>query len=101
MCAYDYSDGFVENMKTKAAELKVSNLEARQGDSHAQQCLYPGKKFDLIFGCNLIDRLHTPHLWVTQSKVSQWRGRLLYIDQSVSSNVVLLCLLKPMSIKSM
>ena len=101
VCAYDYSEGFVENMKTKAEELNVSNLEARQGDSHGQLSLYPGRRFDLIFGCNLIDRLHTPNLWVTQSKVSQWRGRLLYIDQSVSSNVVLLCLLKPMSIKSM
>ena len=71
MCAYDYSDGFVENMKTKAAELNVGNLEARQGDSHAQLDLYPGRRFDLIFGCNLIDRLHTPHTWVKQSKVSR------------------------------
>ena len=75
VCAYDYSDGFVENMKRKATELNVSNLEARQGDSHAQQSLYPDRKFDLIFGCNLIDRLHTPHLWVTQSKVSQGEQR--------------------------
>ena len=70
VCAYDYSEGFVENMKTKAEELNVSNLEARQGDSHGQLSLYPGRRFDLIFGCNLIDRLHTPHSWVTQSKVS-------------------------------
>ena len=75
MCAYDYSDGFVENMKTKAAELNVGNLEARQGDSHAQLDLYPGRRFDLIFGCNLIDRLHTPHTWVKQSKVS--RGSII------------------------
>ena len=74
MCAYDYSDGFVENMKTKAAELNVCNLEARQGDSHAQQALYPGRRFDLIFGCNLIDRLHTPQSWVKQSKVSPAAG---------------------------
>ena len=70
VCAYDYSEGFVENMKRKAAELTLSNLEATQGDSHAQQALYPGRRFDLIFGCNLIDRLHTPQSWVSQSKVS-------------------------------
>ena len=43
VCAYDYSEGFVENMKTKAASLNVSNLEARQGDSHAQLSLYPAR----------------------------------------------------------
>ena len=31
--------------------------------------MYPDTKFDMIFGCNLIDRLHTPDMWVLQSKV--------------------------------
>ena len=69
VCAYDYSEGFVENMRSRARQMKVDNLECRQGDSHRQQELYPGQKFDLIFGCNLIDRLHSPASWVTQSKV--------------------------------
>ena len=69
VCAYDYSEGFVENMRSKALEMAVDNLECRQGDSHVQQEMYPGRKFDLIFGCNLIDRLHSPADWVTQSKV--------------------------------
>ena len=77
VCAYDYSEGFVENMKRKATELTVCNLEATQGDSHAQQALYPGRRFDLIFGCNLIDRLHTPQSWVSQSKVSPYKPTLL------------------------
>ena len=69
VCAYDYSRGFVENMLSKAQTAGVTNLEGRQGDSHAQAEMYPGRKFDLIFGCNLIDRLHSPALWVEQSKV--------------------------------
>ena len=69
VCAYDYSEGFVENMKARAEEMGVKNLSGRQGDSHCQEEMYPGTKFDLIFGCNLIDRLHSPSSWVTQSKV--------------------------------
>ena len=69
VCAYDYSYGFVENMLCKAKTAGLTNLEGRQGDSHAQSEMYPGRQFDLIFGCNLIDRLHTPALWVKQSKV--------------------------------
>ena len=85
--AYDYSDGFVENMLTKASQFGLTNLSGRewqwhlngninyylpsgrQGDSHAQMSMYPDTKFDMIFGCNLIDRLHTPDMWVLQSKV--------------------------------
>ena len=78
--AYDYSEGFVENMMSKAREMKVVNLEGRQGDSHRQQEMYPGQRFDLIFGCNLIDRLHTPADWVTQSKV---RYLYMYMYQCI------------------
>ena len=70
VCAYDYSHGFIENMLAKAECAGVTNLEGRQGDSHAQAQIYPGRKFDLILGCNLIDRLHTPELWVRQCKVT-------------------------------
>jgi len=46
----------------------LHNLHAYQGDSHIQNKLTT-EKFDLIFGCNLIDRLHTPIEWVKQSQV--------------------------------
>ena len=69
MYAYDYSEGFVQNMLEKAGAAGLNNLDGRQGDSHEQDKMYPGVKFDLIFGCNLIDRLHSPQLWVEQSKV--------------------------------
>ena len=59
----------MENMLARAKEAGVTNLEGRQGDAHCQQEQYPDLKFDLITGCNLIDRLHTPKLWVQQSKV--------------------------------
>ena len=67
--AYDYSEGFVENMLARAKEAGVTNLSGRQGDAHCQQEQYADLKFDLITGCNLIDRLHTPKLWVQQSMV--------------------------------
>ena len=57
-------------MLEKAGAAGLTNLDGRQGDSHAQEIMYPGMKFDLIFGCNLIDRLHTPQLWIQQSKVN-------------------------------
>jgi hypothetical protein len=49
---------------------KIGNLTAYQGDSHIQDEICQLKKFDMIFGCNLIDRLHSPDVWVKQSKVS-------------------------------
>ena len=69
MKAYDYSQGFVDSMLQKAATKGLRNLVACAGDSHKQKELYPDMKFDLIFGCNLIDRLHTPQQWIEQSKV--------------------------------
>ena len=69
MKAYDYSQGFVDNMLSKAAEKGLTNLGACAGDSHRQNEIYKNDKFDLIFGCNLIDRLHTPQKWIQQSKV--------------------------------
>jgi hypothetical protein len=72
---------------------KAKNLIAYQGDAHKMRDIAGGKeavaqgtalgagvvdgaagavdnnaKFDLIFGCNLIDRLHTPSDWVLQSR---------------------------------
>ena len=46
------------------------NLKAYQGDSHKQNEL-TSQKFDLIFGCNLIDRLQYPRQWLLQSKVKK------------------------------
>ena len=77
MKAYDYSQGFVDNMLSKAGEKGLANLTACAGDSHKQKEIYPGEKFDLIFGCNLIDRLHTPQDWIQQSKVSLSIGHVI------------------------
>eukprot|EP00092_Neocalanus_flemingeri_P038322 GFUD01041721.1.p1 GENE.GFUD01041721.1~~GFUD01041721.1.p1 ORF type:complete len:489 (+),score=124.43 GFUD01041721.1:77-1543(+) len=66
--AYDYSQGFVDNMLSKAGEKGLTNLTACAGDSHKQNEIYKNEKFDLIFGCNLIDRLHTPQQWIQHSK---------------------------------
>ena len=46
----------------------VGNLRAYQGDSH-QQAELTANTFDLILGCNLIDRLHTPSAWLQACKV--------------------------------
>ena len=51
---------------------KIENLIAYQGDSHIQQEICREKKFDMIFGCNLIDRLHSPEVWVQMSKVKNF-----------------------------
>ena len=48
----------------------LENLKAYQGDSHKQNEL-TSQKFDLIFGCNLIDRLQYPRQWLLQSKVRE------------------------------
>jgi hypothetical protein len=46
-------------------------LLAYQGDCHQQKDICRTKQFDLIHGCNLIDRLHSPEMWVAQSKVTR------------------------------
>ena len=66
--AYDYSQGFVDMMKNQQEKRGLTNLISYQGDSHQQQKMTENK-FDMIFGCNLIDRLHTPIDWIKQSKV--------------------------------
>jgi len=76
--AYDYSQGFVDMMLEKKKEKGLDNLKAYQGDSHRQEeCT--SQKFDLIFGCNLIDRLHTPRSWLLQSKAMLRQGGILVV----------------------
>ncbi|XP_057311153.1 uncharacterized protein LOC130648998 isoform X1 [Hydractinia symbiolongicarpus] len=77
--AYDYSQGFVDLMQKSKADKKLANLSARQGDSHKQVEMYADQKFDLIVGCNLIDRLHSPKDWVLQSKAMLSSKGLLVI----------------------
>ena len=72
MEAYDYSQGFVDMMIKEKLKRGVHNLEAFQGDSHKQMEICLRKKFDLIHGCNLIDRLHSPEEWILQSKVQNF-----------------------------
>jgi len=76
--AYDYSQSFVDMMLENKTQKGLDNLTAYQGDSHIQNQLTT-EKFDLIFGCNLIDRLHTPIEWVKQSQAMLREGGLLII----------------------
>jgi len=76
--AYDYSQSFVDMMQENKTKKGLFNLTAYQGDSHIQDQLTT-EKFDLIFGCNLIDRLHTPIEWVKQSQAMLRDGGLLII----------------------
>jgi 5-histidylcysteine sulfoxide synthase len=77
--AYDYSQSFVDMMKEQQERRHLTNLTCYQGDSHVQSSLTEDK-FDLIFGCNLIDRLHTPSAWITQSKEMLRTGGLLIVS---------------------
>jgi len=77
---YDYSQGFIDMMVDQKAKRKLDNLTAYQGDSHAQQEICREKKFDMIFGCNLIDRLHSPEMWIQQSKDMLTADGLLIIS---------------------
>jgi len=79
--AYDYSQGFVDMMLAKKTEKGLENLRAYQGDSHKQNEL-TSQKFDLIFGCNLIDRLQFPRQWLLQSKVKEYQYTLKVCMQS-------------------
>jgi len=76
--AYDYSESFVDMMLLNKYLKGLNNLTAYQGDSHIQNQITT-EKFDLIFGCNLIDRLHTPIEWVKQSQAMLREGGLLII----------------------
>ena len=69
MEAYDFSHSFVDIMIVEKERRGIENLVCYQGDSHQQNKL-TDNKFDLIFGCNLIDKLHTPIIWIEQSKVT-------------------------------
>jgi SAM-dependent methyltransferase len=67
--AYDFSQGFIDMLKMEVANREIKNLVAYQGDSHRQKDVCQVNQFDLIHGCNLIDRLHSPDKWILQSKV--------------------------------
>lgn len=69
MEAYDSCLGFVDVLRRRALKQGARNLKVFQGDAHHQLELCEPKKYDLILGCNLIDRLHSPKEWVLQSKV--------------------------------
>lgn len=77
---YDYSHGFIKMMEKQKGKKNLTNLRAYQGDSHQQTQITTLKKFDMIFGCNLIDRLHTPQLWLQQSKEMLTKDGLLIIS---------------------
>ena len=69
-------------MLGEKAKGNVENLTAYQGDSHKQMELTRSKHFDMILGCNLIDRLHTPRDWILQSKVRVFSDPLFIVQRS-------------------
>lgn len=77
---YDYSHSFVDMIQKEKEKRKITNLLAYQGDSHKQKEICQSKQFDLILGCNLIDRLHSPEEWVIQSKTMLTETGLLIIS---------------------
>jgi len=77
--AYDYSQGFVNMLKTNMKNRDISNIKAFQGDSHQQLEQTGGAKYDLILGCNLIDRLARPREWIAACKAGLAPGGLLLV----------------------
>ena len=68
--AFDLSEGFVEMATAKVQELKITNLKVYQDD--AMEMMKSGDNFDLVLGCNFIDRVSDPLKWLelTKQKVS-------------------------------
>ena len=71
--AFDYSQNFIDSLnRHKETFLKktemISKITAYQGDAHEMETNAHQKEFDLIVGCNLIDRLHSPEIWINQTK---------------------------------
>merc|ERR1719367_1060203 len=71
--AFDYSQNFIDSLQNhKAQFLPTSEMSekitAYQGDAHEMKATARLPEFDLILGCNLIDRLHTPKTWINQAK---------------------------------
>ena len=68
---FDYSHPFVNMMQTKIEESDLrGKMVGYQADAHNLLASVkqpdPLGKFDLVFNCNLIDRLHTPVDFVNQ-----------------------------------
>lgn len=63
--AYDLATGFVDMAKKHAPD----NMAATLGDAMAFQRdpLVQGRKFNLIVGSNLVDRVPDPRQWIKQS----------------------------------
>lgn len=62
--AFDYNQTFVDFMDEKCAADKITNLKSYQGDAHNME----GDNYNLILGCNLIDRLSHPIKWLESAK---------------------------------
>lgn len=48
----------------------VANIISLFGDTNNQMNLFKGKRFNLILGSNLIEKLNDPTKWILQSKVN-------------------------------
>jgi hypothetical protein len=64
--AYDYSAKFL----TAAIDNKTKNMTLFHGDAHVAHLnpVVGGKKFNLIVGANLVDRMSNPREWIQNSK---------------------------------
>jgi SAM-dependent methyltransferase len=79
--AFDYSSNFVDSLKRHQNQflgeaVASAKMTSYQGDAHTMKVHARLPVYDLIIGCNLIDRLHSPELWVQQAKelVSDSKG---------------------------
>lgn len=69
--SYDYSHGFIESLNKHKSEFlnedQANRLIGYQGDAHEQDKIAKKPTYNMILGCNLIDRLIRPTDWVKQS----------------------------------
>ncbi|CAD7946966.1 unnamed protein product [Amoebophrya sp. A120] len=82
--AFDYAEGFVDMLKQEQARLGIpeERLASYQGDAHllAEICKNPLGTYDLVSGCNLIDRLHDPmqYLQACKKLVNPDKGLIIH-----------------------
>jgi len=56
-------------LKGEQKKRGAANVIGLFGDTNNQMDLFKGKRFNLILGSNLIEKLENPIEWVIQSKV--------------------------------
>ena len=68
---FDYSYGFIDMLHKKKPEMLSKEIADRiigyQGDAHEFKKIARKEHYNLIFNCNLIDRLYNPKTFVEQA----------------------------------